>query len=137
MVNSNGDYIFFSRSYYNKPFIMTHFCPKFRIPRIKSITLVNARDSEHYLAWAVFQSIWKQGYFFRVEVVSDLTYEFCSCDDISVNHILTKSGHLEQWQYDFWVEVSKDCETSFPNKVWALGAVKLWLFILGFSNDWE
>ena len=33
---------------------------------------------------------------FCVEVVSHLTYEFCSCIDIAVNQILTKSGHLFQ-----------------------------------------
>ena len=33
---------------------------------------------------------------FRVEVVYDLAYEFCSCVDISVNQILTKFGYLVQ-----------------------------------------
>ena len=33
---------------------------------------------------------------FRVEVVSELAYEFYSCDDISVNQILTKYGNLVQ-----------------------------------------
>ena len=39
---------------------------------------------------------------FRVELVSGLTYEFCSCIDIAVNQILTKSAHLVQWHYDFF-----------------------------------
>ena len=33
---------------------------------------------------------------FRVEVVSDLAYEFYSCVDISVNQILTKYSQLVQ-----------------------------------------
>ena len=38
---------------------------------------------------------------FRVEVVSDLAYDFCYCVEISVNQILTKYGHLVQWHLDF------------------------------------
>ena len=63
---------------------------------------------------------------FRVEVVSDLTYAFYSCVDISVNHILTKSGHLGTVAMLFFgVGVSKYCTLSSPNKIWALGAVTL------------
>ena len=32
---------------------------------------------------------------FQVKVVSDLAYEFFYFFDISVNHILTKYGHME------------------------------------------
>ena len=33
---------------------------------------------------------------FRVEVVSDLAYEFCSCVGIVLKNILTKYGNLVQ-----------------------------------------
>ena len=39
----------------------------------------------------------------RVEVVSDLAYDFCSCVDISVNQTLTKSGHLMKWHRDYFL----------------------------------
>ena len=32
----------------------------------------------------------------QVEVVSRLVYDLCTCVDIAVNQILTKSGHLVQ-----------------------------------------
>ena len=66
----------------NKPLRMKHFCSNYLISRIKKITLVNARDLEKCAAWAVFPSIQKKGTILRVEVVSDLAYEFCSCVDI-------------------------------------------------------
>ena len=44
---------------------------------------------------------------FRVAVVSDLAYEFCSCVDISVNHILTISGHFMQWHRDCFLGTFK------------------------------
>ena len=72
---------------------------------------------------------------FRMEVVSDLTHEFCYCFDIAINQIRTKYGHLLQWHCDFLGGFSKECDSSFPNKIWALSAVKLWLFILGISNN--
>ena len=62
---------------------------------------------------------------FWVEGFSDLAYEFCSCVDIVVNHILTKYGHLMQGNCDlFWV-FSKDCASLSTKKTWALGVVKL------------
>ena len=45
----------------------------------------------HELLYYTFEN---KDFIFRVEVVSDLAYEFCFCVDISVNHILTKSGNL-------------------------------------------
>ena len=72
---------------------------------------------------------------FWVEVFSDLAYEFCCCAEISVNRILPQSGHLVQWHRDFSGWVSKDCALSSPKTIRRLGAVTLWLFILGVSND--
>ena len=43
-----------------------------------------------------------------VEVVSDLTYEFCSCADIAVNRIL-KNVHLVQRHCNCFGGVSKYC----------------------------
>ena len=45
---------------------------------------------------------------FRVEALSDLTYEFFSCVDIAVNHILTKYEHLVKWHCGFLGGVSKE-----------------------------
>ena len=60
---------------------------------------------------------------FWVEVVSDLNYEFCYCVDIAVNQILTKYGHLVQWNCDCFGEAFKDCASPSPNKIWSLVAV--------------
>ena len=75
---------------------MKYCCSHYSISIIKSITLVNSCDLEHCVAWAVFRPFENKDTIFRLEVVSHLTYDFCSCFDIAVNHIPTKSGHLVQ-----------------------------------------
>ena len=60
----------------------------------------------------------------RLEIVSEMAYEFCYCVDIKVNQILTKYGHLVQLHCGFF-EVSKDCALSPLKKIWVLGAVTL------------
>ena len=86
----------------HNPLIITHWCSNNSISIIKSINLVNARDLSHFSAWALFLSILKLRYFFRVEGFSDQTYELCYCLDISVIQILTKPWQFMQWHYDFW-----------------------------------
>ena len=54
----------FSLSDCSNPLWITHCCSNDIISIIKSITLVNAHDLEHYSAWAVLQTIWKQRYSF-------------------------------------------------------------------------
>ena len=54
----------FSWSDCNNPLILTHFCSKDPISRMKSTTLVNACELEHCTAWAVLPSICKQIYYF-------------------------------------------------------------------------
>ena len=70
----------------------------------------------------------------QVDVVSNLAYEFCSYFGISVNQILSKYGHLMQWQCDFF-GVSKECAYPLPNEIRVFGTVTLWFFILGVSNN--
>ena len=98
----------FSFSYCCGPLVMTQFCSIDSILRIKSITLVDASDLEHCIAWVSFSSIWKERYYFRVEVVSDLSYENCYFFYIAMNQILLKSGDLVQWHCDsFWGEFQR------------------------------
>ena len=54
----------FGRSYFNNPLRTTHFCSNYSISIIGSITLVDALDLSYCTAWADFQSIWKQRYYF-------------------------------------------------------------------------
>ena len=128
--------MFFSCYECNNNFTITHGCSNYSISRIKSTTLANSPDLEHCAAWAVFPYIWKQRYYLRMEVVSDLTYEFCYFLDIVVNQIPTNSGYLVQWHCGFfrWGG-SKYCKSSYPNKIWELGAVTLWFLIMGVSNN--
>ena len=93
--------LLFSHYDYNNLVIMAYCCSNDSIWRIKSITLFNAHDSEHCSSWENFPSTWKQRYYFRVEVVSNLSNELCSCVYISVNQKLTKYGHLVQWHRNF------------------------------------
>ena len=127
----------FSRSDYKNPLIITHFCSNYLISIIKSITLVNECDLENCAAWDFSHPFDNKDTIFRVEVVSDLAYEFCSCVDISVNYILTKYGHLVQWYGGFFWVVPNYCALSSPKTITGLGAVTLRLFILGFSNYQE
>ena len=59
---------------------------------------------------------------------------FCwHCSD----KILTKNGHLVNWQCDcFFRGVPKECALLSPKRTRALGALTLWLFIVGVSNNW-
>ena len=82
------------------PFILTQCCSNVSISRTKSITLINSHDLEHCVVWVVFTTIWKKDTIYRVEVVSDLNYDLCSCVRIAVNKILTEYGHLVKWHCD-------------------------------------
>ena len=102
---------------YNKIFRMTHYCSNDPIPRIKSITIVNACDFSHFVAWENFPSIWKQIYYFP--------------DGGSFSNDVLVEGL-------FWCLL-------WLNSIWvcsvvvfvSLNSVALWLFFLGVEKYCE
>ena len=94
----------------NSPLIMTYCASKNSTSIIESTTLVNVCDLAHFAFLALYPLIWKQRYYFP-----------------SGESFWTGiRGSLLYWHWS----------GSYPNKIFSLGSMSLWLFSLGVSNSY-
>ena len=161
MVKYNGIHMLFQLFWLQQPFITTYLCSNNWISWTNLITLVNACDLEHCVAWGVSMSIWKQWYYFQVEGGSDLSYKnvllltlkwirppkhmgtYCSdtsTDFWSLKYLVIVINQQNTWNW--WSDTvivflwfSNEWESESPIKIWAIDALTLLLIIQGVSNN--
>ena len=94
---------------FTKPLRTTNFCSNDLTSRFRSITLANVHDLEHCTSWVIYQSIWKQIYYFL--------------------------GGGSFWSGLLVLFLCWNCIESNPNKICSFGAVTQLLLFWGVSKD--